>query len=315
MRKKQIMRWRNKAKRKSLIDRYLIPGKIITIFDTETTGLKDDSKIIQFSAIKYLISEDYTLSRIKDMDIYINPEEKLKDKITEITGITDEMLATSGNEEYWGPSIITFIENSDVIAGYNIPFDMRMVNNMSSRLNLDNYEINCIPEVDVMEMARDWVAKKDNGSHKLSEITAYLLPDMAFRFHSSMDDVKATAELLELFIRMYRDVDDDMVNREQIHLEYGKIIVNPRKQSEQRIKLALSQGEFGDVFWDIKDQEWGCCTNTRAKQLFNRIDLENLEDQFLQKYGYKFGNDTPKAVADQWTKFRNEKKKERKQSL
>lgn len=61
MRKKQIMRWRNKAKRKSLIDRYLIPGKIITIFDTETTGLKDDSKIIQFSAIKYLISEDYTL--------------------------------------------------------------------------------------------------------------------------------------------------------------------------------------------------------------------------------------------------------------
>ena len=89
----------------------------------------------------------------------------------------------------------------------------------------------------------------------------------------------------------------------------------PKTYNNTCIDAVIRNPAWLFVFWDIKDQEWGCCTNTRAKQLFNRIDLENLEEQFLQKYGYRFGNDTPKAVADQWTKFRNEKKKERKQSL
>ena len=309
--KKQVLRWRNKGKRKKLLEGTIIPGRVVTIFDTETTGLSETAKIIQFSAIKYKIMDDFKLSKIEDMDIYINPRESLSKTITKITGITDEMLFYADDEERWGNPIFSFLKSSDVLAGYNVPFDMRMVRQMAERLGVDIDEIECLPEIDVMEMARDMIPKKELDSHKLSSVADYLLPDVGFRFHSAIDDVMATAGVFEALFTLYRDFDSDMNDKEQTHLEYGKLIINPRKQSEQRIKLMLSSGELGDVFWDIKDKEWGCCVNTRAKQLFNRIDLEDLEEQFLQKYGYRFGCYTPDEVAKRWMDFSKQKKKEK----
>ena len=309
--KKQALRWRNKGKRKKLLEDTMIPGRVVTVFDTETTGLSETAKIIQFSAIKYKVMDDFSLSKVEDMDIYINPRESLSKTITKLTGITDEMLCCADDEERWGKPIFSFLEASDVLAGYNIPFDIRTVRQMANSLGVDIDEIECLPEIDVMEMARDWIPKKELDSHKLSSVADYLLPNTGFRFHSAIDDVIATAGVFEALFPLYRDFDSDMSDKEQTHLEYGKLIINPRKQSEQRIKLMLSSGELGDAFWDIKDKEWGCCVNTRAKQLFNRIDLEDLEEQFLQKYGYRFGCYTPDEVAKRWMDFSKQKKKEK----
>lgn len=312
MRKKQILRWRNKGKRKKLLSSSVAPGKVITVFDTETTGLSETAKIIQFSAIKYKVMDDFTLSKVEDMDIYINPRENLSKTITKLTGITDEMLCCADDEGRWGKPIFSFLEASDMLAGYNILFDMRMVRQMADRLGVDIYdEIECLPEIDVMEMARDWIPKKELDSHKLSSVADYLLPDVGFHFHSAIDDVQATADVFETLLPLYMEFESDMSDKEQTHLEYGKLVINPRKPSEQRIKLMLSSGELGDIFWDIKDKEWGCCVNTRAKQLFNRIDLEDLEEQFLQKYGYRFGCYTPAEVAKRWMDFSKQKKKEK----
>ena len=56
---KQITRWRNKEKRKNEILKYVKVDSTVVAFDVETTGLGDDAKIIQFSAIKYKVMPSY----------------------------------------------------------------------------------------------------------------------------------------------------------------------------------------------------------------------------------------------------------------
>ena len=121
------LEWRNINFRKEEIFKFLKPGDVITVFDTETTGLGSSAKIIQFSAVKYRIEKDLSLTEIGIIDLYINPEMNLPEKITELTGITDEMLKDMPTEKEIGPKLLEFIEDSDVLAAYNIKFDLRMI--------------------------------------------------------------------------------------------------------------------------------------------------------------------------------------------
>ena len=305
---KQITRWRNKEKRKNEILKYIKVNSTVVAFDVETTGLGDDAKIIQFSAIKYKVMPSYEFVKIDDLDVYINPNEPLSKKIVEITGITDIILALAADETYWCPKIFEFLNDADCLIGYNVRFDIKMLNQMASRTG-NFYEE--LPYIDVMEMARDWLFKDTLEKHTLSSVTEYLHPEKMFQFHSSIEDVKATMVIFKDFIGMYEEYTDSQKEKDVAHLERAHLFINQRKPSEQRIKLVLNRGEDGDIFWDIRNQEWGCCMKTSAKQLFNSINLTNLEEQFMEKYGYKFDCNLPKYVAKKWMDYRKEKMKEK----
>ena len=76
--------------------------KAVVFFDTETTGLDADTcRIIELAAIR-IEQSDKGLLRIADSaDMFIKlPEgQKLPEKITELTGITDAMLEAEGIPE------------------------------------------------------------------------------------------------------------------------------------------------------------------------------------------------------------------------
>lgn len=303
----QITRWRNKSDRKNMIGSVLEDSCRVVFLDTETTGLGSDAEIIQFSAIRYDMTASGTdryFEKVDYMDIFIKPKNEVSEKITSITGITNEMLTCAEPEEAVARSVFNYISDA-VIIGYNIGFDIRMLNQMANRTG---YPVLTNESLDVMQMAKDFIPKSDISDHKLGTVAGYILPDSNFRFHSAIEDVIATEELFFEFADMYKTFESDMATRDKVHLEKAGLFINPKKKSEQRIKLQLSSGEYGDIFWDVVGQEWGCCTNARAKRLFNGVNLEDLEKQFLDMYGYRFGNNTPKEVADAWMKFRKEKK-------
>lgn len=298
----ELTRWRNKIPMKEKINEYIIPDSVIGVFDLETTGLKEDSKIIQFSAIRYLVDPIFGLKKIDDLDVYINPGEPLSKKIIELTGITDRILAVAKTEECWAEKIFTYLDSCNVICGYNVDFDIKMLQGMAKRTE-HSFHTKAI--LDVCEMARDWIPKSEVENHNLQTIVEYVFSstETYFQFHSSFDDAKATAMLLYEFADQYRRYEDEQRHKDYAHLERASLFINPRKKSEQRIKLKLNVGNFGDIFWDIVKQEWGCCSNTRAKQYFKSINLTNLEQQFLEKYGYRFGQNSPKEVATTWMRF------------
>ena len=225
------MTWRNVR-----TDAYLYPfekARTMVVFDTETTGLGKDAKIIQFSGIKYARTLN-SLVPIEQIDFYINPQEPLKEKITEITGITDYVLAKARTEAVEAPGIFEFMESADLWVAYNIGFDVRMLHQMSQRTGIPFSEKPCL---DVLEMARDFVKKEDCGDHKLGTMIHYFWPDKSFQFHSSLDDVRATALLLTKFISMCKNYTYDDADKIQAKVIWASYWVNPNNSSQTRIKL------------------------------------------------------------------------------
>lgn len=295
------LEWRNINFRKEEIFKFLKPGDVITVFDTETTGLGSSAKIIQFSAVKYRIEKDLSLTEIGIIDLYINPEMNLPEKITELTGITDEMLKDMPTEKEIGPKLLEFIEDSDVLAAYNIKFDLRMIDCLCNRIHLC-YDM--APTLDILEMARDFIPKEKINNHKLGTVVAYIFPDDDFQFHSAIEDVRATAKVMEVFLKAYWKYSSKNEEKTPIHLERGHLFINPRKASQQRIIAEINKGNEGDIFYDIVAHCWSCKCNSKAKKLFNEIDLEELERQFLLKYHYNSMDELAKS----WLKYRRQQK-------
>ncbi|MDU3180505.1 MAG: 3'-5' exonuclease [Lachnospiraceae bacterium] len=300
--------WRNTEKTKREIETLLVPGTKLIIFDTETTGLGKDAKIIQFSGIRYVIDTNFRFQEEKVIDIYINPEMPLPEKIKEITGLTDEILSIYPNEMSEIQRIKEFLLKGDVFAAYNSPFDMRMLEQMSERTK-------CLlpqrPVMDVLELVRDqFVNNTELENHKLQTITEYLFPDLNFQFHSAIQDVKATEKIMSKLIPIYLNDKSNSEEKLKAYLEWASYNENPRQKSQKRIKLKLTVGEYGDIFWDVVKKCWSCKSTTKAKKLFSTLDIANLEQQLLNKYGWRYKANDMNVLASEWGKANRIKQKQ-----
>lgn len=289
--------WRNIKKTFDEVLPLIRSSQKLIVFDTETTGLGKDAKIIQFSAIRYNIEQNFDLTEDARMDIYINPEETISTKITEITGITNDMVKKARTECEEVSRIANFLSTGDLLAAYNCSFDERMLRQMSERTGYYFQIPQCI---DVLKIARDLIDVNNIDNHKLESVINYLFPEKYFQYHSSIEDVVATAEVLKYFIQ--QGYIDDMSGKTQAYLEWASYTENPRKKSEKRIKLKLSLGEYGDIFWDVVKNAWGCKSTAKAKKLFSSIDLRNLEQQLLNKYGWRYHVSDIESLAKEWGK-------------
>lgn len=118
-RKAEEERLRSRTEKgKSMLD--LLDSYIV--IDLETTGLDPlyDS-IIELAAIRFergcIVEQFSTL---------VNPGYKINEFITELTGITNEMLATAPHLEAVLPSFIDFV-GADIILGHNVNFDINFL--------------------------------------------------------------------------------------------------------------------------------------------------------------------------------------------
>lgn len=80
----------------------------------------------------------------------------------------------------------------------------------------------------------------------------------------------------------------------------------------QRIKLNLNDDRYGNIFWDLRNKCWDCKKDKYSRKLFQEIDLDNLETQFIKKYGSKYGTSNMDQLADSWFKEYKEKQKKQK---
>lgn len=288
--------WRNAERTKRQIMPMIQSSRSIIVFDTETTGLGKDAKIIEFGGIRYQITNEKLIATHK-LELYVNPGEPLSEKITEITGITDDMLADAKNEEQCAPHIYQFLESADLWAGYNINFDIRMLDQMAARLNFDYKKKECL---DVMSMARDMIPNDQVENYKLSTVVEYMFPETDLHFHSAFDDAKATAHCLAAFLIKYNENNAEKEDKVQVKLEWASYNENPHQRSQKRIKMKLSQGEYGDIFWDIVQHAWSCKSTPKARRMFADLDLKNLEQQVLNRYGWRYHADSMDILAVNW---------------
>ena len=103
-----------------------------TAIDIETTGLgPEKAKIIEIGAVKY---EDGMQKEV--FSTLVNPQTAgIPERITELTGITDEMVKTAPCEAEAMRSLLRFLDGETVLLGHNILFDFSFLKVAAGRLN------------------------------------------------------------------------------------------------------------------------------------------------------------------------------------
>lgn len=299
--------WRNVMKTKREVMPLFYGSKKVIIFDTETNGLNKDAKIIQFSGIRYDIDDCLNMTNPVMLDIYINPKESLPTKIKEITGITDEILTVAKTEEEQFDVIKRFMESADIWVAYNSSFDLRMISQMEERLKKKIARREC---VDALQIARDLIPREKIENYKLETVVGFFFPEMNISFHSAIEDVQATKQCLQKMILDLQEYEEDNSDKLRAFLEWASFSINPRAKSQKRIKLKLNFGEYGDIFWDVPKKCWNCKTASKAKKLFASLDMQDLERQVLNKYGWRYHVDSMDDLAHEMEKTKKEKEKE-----
>lgn len=91
-------------------------------FDFETTGLDPESdRITEVAAIRFVNGE-----RDDAYETLVNPQIPIPREITNITGISDEMVAGAPTENEVSGKVIDFIADSPIVA-HNISFDIQFL--------------------------------------------------------------------------------------------------------------------------------------------------------------------------------------------
>ena len=281
-----MVKWRSRETRDNLFMAEK-ENRTIVLYDVETTGLNaEKDKVIQLSGIKFRIEGGKAIE-IARFDKYINPEIPIPPKITEITGITDDMVFDKQTEKELFPEIADFFGISNVISGYNVAkFDNRFIANMFKR-NGSEFKPYCT--VDVLEMARDIVDAKDTENFKLGTMASRYGVDEGLTFHNSMDDVIATKDLLVVFLQEYRDTydeDEGLLNVEPTPEEGKKQVTSVHSirfwegyKGFSRLYIGTNLGEF---YYDIRKHLWSVNSKSNPYTV-DEVDMESLKWQAFKK--------------------------------
>lgn len=208
----------------------------VYVFDVETEGL-DPVKhhIIQLSALKI---DPETLDVLDKINVFINPCRPLSDKVKEITGYTDEFLATCPLEVEAFPKIYNFLGEAPLLIGHNVGFDKSMLDALYTRQG----QFLFCEDIDTCRMARELLKKqKDVPSHKLIDVAAYYGADIGLDFHKADDDIVAT---LRIFQAMY---DPDAYLKPKKKLNINSIWYHDGFRGHARIYINT---DAGSLFYD-----------------------------------------------------------------
>lgn len=157
--------------------------KDYVVFDFETTGLESTKdEIIEIGAVK--ISKGKIVSTFST---FIKPSVAIPAEITELTNITDEMVADAPAINYVLPDFYKYCYGCGLVA-QNIAFDYGFLNAIAKKMqyNFDN------PQYDTMVMARNKLRGLKN--YKLGTICDYLGISLVGA-HRAVNDCLATAKV------------------------------------------------------------------------------------------------------------------------
>ena len=162
----------------------------ITIFDTETTGLKpeEDDRIVELAALRVKGKE-----RLSVFDELINPGRGISPGAFAVNKITPEMLKDAPRVEAIMPKFLDFIKGS-CLCSYNAEFDLNFLNNELKLIG--SPAINNIIVFDVLAMARILMP---NLARYALWFVAQKLGVKSTQQHRALADVEMTWEVFTKF--------------------------------------------------------------------------------------------------------------------
>lgn len=171
------------------------------IFDIETTGLDSSyDEVIEIGAIK--VKNNKIVSKFNSL---VKPKNEIDEYITELTGITNEMVKDAPTIEEILPDFMNYIGN-DILIGHNVNFDINFIYDNLYRNKLDVLTNDFI---DTMRISRKLLPELPH--HRLIDLAKYFKIDSTNN-HRSLKDCEITMNvyenLKEIALQKYDNVDE-----------------------------------------------------------------------------------------------------------
>jgi DNA polymerase III epsilon subunit family exonuclease len=171
------------------------PGDMFVVVDFETTGLTAErDKIIEIGAIRVNPSKADQAT----YDALIDPGVRIPKNITEITGITNEMIRASGQRlDDVLRDFKAFVGELPMV-GYNVAFDTGFLLAAAAETGI---RIKSPKVIDVMELAKEQLRLR---SYKLSAVAKHLrIP--ATTAHRALADCVTTLHVYDRLLAQQPD--------------------------------------------------------------------------------------------------------------
>ncbi len=179
----------------------------VTVFDLEATGLYTSrgDRITEIGAVK--------LSGNKLCGIFqtlVNPGRKIPDKIVEITGITNEMVAGKPVISQVLPLFADFI-GDDMLVAHNAKFDMSFLHYELKECGIDkNFDTFCTLLASRKEV-------KSSANFRLSTLKNHFNLKPMGNMHRALSDAYVTAQL---YLKLTKNWGTDTLSQFEKEVEY-----------------------------------------------------------------------------------------------
>ena len=167
------------------------------ILDIETTGLSPiNDKITEIGAAKMKNGK-----LVEAFECFVNPEISIPLNITQLTGITDEMVKNAETIDQVLPKFLEFVGNATIVA-HNADFDMGFIKYNVHKLGLKLQN----KYIDTLAISRRIFPEFEK--HKLGIIAENLGIEVD-NAHRALDDVRTLAQIFKIMLNKLKDKDNE----------------------------------------------------------------------------------------------------------
>ncbi len=182
------------------------------VFDLETTGLNPRyCGITEIGAVRLRRGEI-----VDTFSTFVNPEQPISQQITDITGITDEMVKDAPK---MGEALdmFKFYIGDKPLAAHNAPFDMSFIkkHGEDNGIRFDNP---CLDTVGLLKRTFP-----NHKSYSLGNLAADF--NIKLRHHRALDDAECTAKLMAMAINQLQNPQGPIETTDEKNIKTNHIIL------------------------------------------------------------------------------------------
>ena len=236
----------------------------IVVFDIETTGLsRFNDNITEIGAVKI---QDHKI--IDSYQQLVNPQMLISEFITNLTGISNEMVSDQPTIDKVLPEFLEFAGDA-ILAAHNAEFDIGFIKSKADELSLDFNPI----FLDTLWLAR--ALRPDLKNHRLNTLAKNYQIRLD-NHHRASDDANATAEImLELLNKAYEQgYDLQSINTIKSSFEasrypsYHHLIYVQNKIGLKNMYINVSKASL-DYLWQSPGLSWEAFESNRQGLLIS----------------------------------------------